>query len=273
MKQPSFWHSSLRIADLSLGQMLWSKRTFFMVLVVGMPMVIAVGLVLFDTFAPAEARPRVMENGPVIFGFMIWVLYLRFAVPVLAVFYATALIADEVEDKTITYLFSRPVPRSAVLAGKYLAYLGCTLAVVLPSIVVVYFLVAPRGTGSLGAGFPHLLKDLGLVAAGLAVYGALFAWMGARLKRPLIVGLVFLFGWEPTVLAIPGYLKQLTVAYYLQALVPHAMPQDTTMSMLQSFFREGPSTMASLFWLLVIAVIALWLAARTVSHREYVLEQ
>ena len=43
-------------------------------------------------------------------------------------------------------------------------------------------------------------------------------------------GLVFAFGWEQAVLLIPGYLKRLTVAYYLQALVPHAMPSDSPMS-------------------------------------------
>ena len=52
--------------------------------------------------------------------------------PVLAVFYGTALMADEVEDKTLTYLFTRPIPRGAVLIGKYLAYLACTILVVLP---------------------------------------------------------------------------------------------------------------------------------------------
>ena len=50
-------------------------------------------------------------TGPAIFGMMIWVFYLRFTVPVLGVFYGTSLIADEVEDKTITYLFTRPIPR------------------------------------------------------------------------------------------------------------------------------------------------------------------
>ena len=35
-----------------------------------------------------------------IFGVMIWMLFLRFIVPVLGVFYGTALMADEVEDKT-----------------------------------------------------------------------------------------------------------------------------------------------------------------------------
>ena len=45
------------------------------------------------------------------FGLMIWAFYLRFSIPVLGVFYGTSLIADEVEDKTITYLFTRPIPR------------------------------------------------------------------------------------------------------------------------------------------------------------------
>ena len=58
-----------------------------------------------------------------------------------------------------------------------------------------------------------------MLAVGLAAYGAVFALVGARLKRPLVVGLVFAFGWEPAVLLFPGYLKRLTVAYYLQALV------------------------------------------------------
>ena len=48
-------------------------------------------------------------GGATVFGGMIWLLYLRFIVPVLGVFYGTALIADEVDDKTITYLFVRPI--------------------------------------------------------------------------------------------------------------------------------------------------------------------
>ena len=39
-----FLPSSLRIFDLSLGEMLWSRRTIFMVLVVGAPVLIALFL-------------------------------------------------------------------------------------------------------------------------------------------------------------------------------------------------------------------------------------
>ena len=79
-----------------------------------------------------------------------------------------------------------------------------------------------------------------MLAVGLAAYGAVFALVGTRLKRPLVVGLVFAFGWEPAVLLFPGYLKRLTVAYYMQALVTHEMPQDSAVSVLMQVFHEVP---------------------------------
>ena len=204
---------------------------------------------------------------------MIWLLYIRFIVPVLGVFYGTSLIADEVDDKTITYLFTRPIPRSAVLLGKYFAYLVCTALLVLPSVMLVFFLVVPTGGGRIAEAFPALVADLGMLVVGLTAYGAVFALVGTRLKRPLIVGLVFTFGWEPAVLLFPGYLKRLTVAYYLQALVTHEMPQDSAVSLLMQVFREVPPLTTSLVSLAVIVVLTLWLSGRAVEHREYVLEQ
>jgi ABC-type transport system involved in multi-copper enzyme maturation permease subunit len=203
---------------------------------------------------------------------MVWAFYVHFSVPVLATFYGTALIADEVDDKTLTYLFTRPIPRGAVLLGKYLAYLACTVFVVLPSVVLVWLLIVPI-RGSLGANFPDLVVDLGLLALGLAVYGAVFALVGAVLKRPLLFGLMFVFGWELLVLAIPGYLKRLTVAYYLEGLVPHALPSDSALRLVQTLFQDRPTVTASLAAMAAIAVGCLWLGARAVSRREYVLEQ
>ena len=277
-RAPGFLSSSLRVFDLSLGEMLWSRRTIFMALVVGAPvfislflrLLVGLGLPLFED--SRSGGPPLRMTGPAIFGMIIWGMYLRFIVPVLGVFYGTSLIADEVEDKTITYLFTRPIPRGAVLVGKYLAYLACTAFVVLPSIVLVYLLVVPM-RGSLGAAFPDLLKDLLLLALGLAVYGAVFAFVGAKFKRPLLVGLIFVFGWEQAALAFPGYLKQFTVMYYLQAIVPHAMPSDGLVTLIQGLFRETPSLPASLFWLAVIWAVALTWGARIVARREYVLEQ
>jgi len=271
---PGLWPSAVRIFDLSLGQMLWSRRSVFLGLVLGGPVVLsALVRILTMLYASGFRINGAAAAGSSIFGLMMWLLYIRFIVPVLGVFFGTSLIADEVDDKTITYLFTRPIPRSAVLLGKYLAYLACTVLLVLPSVMIVFFLIVPLGGSSIGQGFPYLVTDLGMLAVGLMAYGAVFAFVGARLKRPLVVGLVFAFGWEPGVLLFPGYLKRFTVAYYLQALVRHEMPQDSTVSVLLQVFHEVPSVGVSLLSLAIITAGALWMAGRTVEQREYVLEQ
>src|SRR6476619_3856598 len=157
-RTPGYFSSALRVFDLSVGEMLWSRRTIFMALVVGAPVLISVVLRVLNAFgAPVFQVNGMRQAGPSIFGLMIWVFYLRFTVPVLGVFYGTSLIADEVEDKTITYLFTRPIPKGAVLLGKFFAYLACTVFVVLPSVVIVYLCIVPI-RGSLGASFIDLVN-------------------------------------------------------------------------------------------------------------------
>ena len=269
----SFGTASRRVFDLSLGEMLWSRRTIFMALVVGGPVLLAVIVRVVEVFGMSALRlngQRVVGFG--IFGVMIWMLFLKFIVPVLGVFYGTALMADEVEDKTLTFLFTRPIPRGAVLVGKYLAYLACTTLVVLPSVVIVYFLLVPFA--EVPRTFGSLVADLALLGLGLAVYGALFAFVGAQFKRPLAIGLIFTFGWEQAVMFLPGYLKQFTIFYYLQALVPHAAPADAGVaSLLQGIFRETPGIVTCLAWLGAFLVGFLFLATRVVERKEYVLEQ
>ncbi len=272
-RPPSFSNAAFRVFDLSLGQMLWSRRTIFLALVVGAPVVLAVLLRALEAAGLGAMRINgASAAGSVMFGVFIWVLYLRFIVPVLGVFYGTSLIADEVDDKTITYLFTRPISRGAVFAGKYLAYLACTVLVVLPSVMLIYLLLV-AGRGGLGSSFPAFAADLGLIGVGLAVYGAFFGLLGTRLRHPLVIGLVFAFGWEPGVLLIPGYLRKFTIAYYLQALVPQAAPSDNIASLLRAVFKDNPTITTCLVVLALIGVVSLVLGARFVERSEYVLEQ
>lgn len=258
-----------RVFDFSLGQMLWSRRTIFMALVVGLPVVLSVILRLLPVFGVPVIEAGV--TGPVLFGLMFWAFCVRFAVPVLAMFYGAALVADEVEDRTITYLFTRPIRRASVVVGKYFAFLVVTMAVMLPALVLMWLLLVPI-EGSLGASFPDLVLDLVIVAGGLMAYGALFAAAGAWLRRPLLVGLIFIFGWENLAMALPGHLRRLTVGHYVQGLVPHTMPADSPLEFLQAAFQTAPAASECVIGLLVVTAAGLWLAARAVSRREYVLE-
>ena len=272
-RSTSFLTGAWRVFSLSIGEMLWSRRTIFMALVVGSPVLVALVARIVQSAGIAPLRVNGVQVDAVsMFGAMIWILFLWFIVPVLGVFYGTSLIADEVDDKTITYLFTRPVRRGAVVVGKYMAYLLCTTLVVLPSVMIVYFLMVPFG--QIPASFISLVVDLGVLGLGLAAYGALFALVGTALRRPLLAGLVFVFGWELVTLVLPGYLKRFTLAYYLQPLVPHAIPTGDTVSLLQgAMFREPPSIAVSIGVLVLATVVSLALAVRVVEQREYVLEQ
>lgn len=275
----SFVTSTARIFELSLGQILWARRTLFLAMLAGGPVLLA----LATRFALSSGAAMVRVNGATvdsatIFNVAIWTLYLRFIVPALGVFYGTSLIADEVEDKTITYLFTRPIRRGAVVLGKYLAYLMHVTATVLPSVAILFALMVPFG--NMAAIYVTLVKDLGVIALGLAAYGALFLLAGVALKRPLVAGLIFAFGWEQLAIAMPGYLRYLTIAYYLKALAPQAIPiEDTPMaresvfSILQVFNTNLPSAAGSVMTLGLVVTVALILAIRTVERREYVLEQ
>jgi len=269
---PTFWNGAVRVFSLSLGEMLWSRRTVFLMLVTGMPVFVALVLRLVQSSGIAPVRVNSTPvDGASIFGGMIWIFFLRFIVPVLGVFYGTSLMADEVEDRTITYLFTRPIRRGAVLVGKYLAFLVCTTLVVLPSVVLVYFLLVPLS--QVARTFVAFAADLGLLALGLAAYGGLFAFVGAALKRPLVSGLVFVFGWEQIALLVPGYLKRFTVAHYVQGLVPHAMPSDGVAAVLQAVLRNNPPAWICIAALTAIVAVSLWLGVRAVESREYVLDQ
>jgi len=237
-----------RIFELALGEMLWARRTVFMALAAGAPVVLAIvtRLALVNGTAVLTINGGRVDS-ETMFGTAISVLYLRFIVPALGVFYGTSLIADEVEDKTITYLFTRPIARGAIVLGKYLAYLLCVLSVILPSVAMVFMVMVPfRDMGTL---FGTLTSDLGVIALGLAAYGAVFLWAGVSFRRPLVGGLIFVFGWEQVALVLPGYLRRLTIAYYLQ------------------------TETVSVATLIVVTVAAVFFAMRTIERREYVLEQ
>jgi ABC-type transport system involved in multi-copper enzyme maturation permease subunit len=232
--------------------MVRSRRTLFIALIVGGPVLLAVAGRMAGTTSVSVTVNGGRLGGADVFDTILWLLFLRFTVPVLGVWYGTSLIADEVEEKTITYLFVRPIRRGAVLLGKYLAYLACTSVVVLAAAALIYAAFVTRSS------LPEsgLVRYLGVMALGLAAYGALFAFMGASLNRPLVIGLVFAFGWEQVALLVPGYLRRFTLAYHLEAV-----------------FRQTAADASSLFWLVAITSGCLFFATRAVERREYVLDQ
>jgi ABC-2 type transport system permease protein len=253
------------VFDLALDGMIWSRRTLVMALLVGLPAHVAV------VYRVALATGR-LSNPPSpldLYGHIVALYEVRNVLPLVAFFYASALVAEEVEGKTLTYLLTRPVPRAAILVGKFAAYLATSLAIAAPATLLAFLVLAtaPGGSG-LGEGATRLFGDLGVVSLTLLSYGALFALAGVVFRRPVIPGLLFIFGWE-LVANLPGYMPRLTLTGYLRSLLSYQPPQEGLF----------PVVAQVLPWTLCLEVLfgasavflaaAIWIFAR----REYVLDQ
>ena len=260
-----FLSGTRAVFDLSLEGMLLSRRSILMGLLVGLPVILAVVYrVLLAADVPNRAVPP-MD----LYAIVVAVYWIRNVLPLMALFHATSLIADEVEGKTLTYLLTRPLTRPSILAGKFAAYLATSLGVALPAAVLTFFiLMTARGWSGLGASVPDLFRDLGVVALTLLVYGALFTLLGVLLRRPVIPGLLFLFGWE-LMANLPGYLPRFTLTAWLRSLIHHRPAQEG----IAELFGQVLPTGQSLIVIVVSSVVFLAAAAWVFSQKEYVLDQ
>lgn len=259
-----FTSAARGVFDLALEGMLWSRRSLLMALLLGAP--VAFGI-FYQAVLAARIPPRV--TGFDLYGYVVVLYYIGNVLPLAALFYATSLVADEVEGKTITYLLTRPIPRPALLAGKFASYLATTLALTLPSTVIAFFLLLTgRGAAALGAAVPDLLRDMGVLGLALVVYGALFTLLGVLLRRPLIPGLLFIYVWE-LLSNLPGYMPRLTLTTYLKSLVAHRPAQEGLGALFGQTLPAGLSLGVLGGATLLFLAGAFWIF----STREYVLEQ
>jgi ABC-2 type transport system permease protein len=260
-----FWPAARAVFEIALEGLLWSRRTIGMAVLVGMPVVF--GLV-YQLVLAGRTAVRPITPGDM-YALLVVFYWIRNVLPLVALFYATALVADEVEGRTLTYLTTRPIGRDALFAGKFAAYLVTALCLALPACVLTFFLLlSSRGLSVVGPAALDLLRDLAVLTLTLLAYGALFALMGVLLKRPLVPGLVFLYGWE-LLANLPGYLPRLTLTAWLRSLVHHRPAQEG----LAGLFEQVLPPAQAVPLLLVVSALCLYAGSRIFCAREYVLDQ
>ncbi len=248
-------------ASWTFDKLLWSPRTLAMAAVTFFPAVIA--LIYRITMAVGLEAP---VTGFAFFSIVTATVGFPFVAPMLALFYSSGIIIDEMETGTIPFLITRPVERRRLLAGKMIGSFLLQVLLFLPPLVLCFYLtVAPGGWQEIGSHFPTLALDAGVAVLGIAAYSGLFALLGTVLRRPVLAGLIFVFGWQAAATYVPGLVRQLTVAHYLQSLLPHESLQGA----LAGLFSSRSSTLVSISALLVIIVSTHALAIWAFSKKEF----
>ncbi len=190
------------------------------------------------------------------------------AAPALAaLLYGTSVLGDEIQDKTLTYLFTRPTPRWQILSGKYLANVGFLSAATIASLLIASLVLQPR-SGIL----------LGLVvstAVATAAYNAVFMFLGAVwTKRTLIAGVFYLAVFELIPGFMPANVRELTITYHTRCLVLNlsGITDDIPVEAEPFIAAIGDaSTEQSLLVPAIVILVMLLLTTRVASRREFAL--
>jgi ABC-2 type transport system permease protein len=131
--------------------------------------------------------------------------------------YTTAIVSQEVEQKTIVYLLTRPVSRWKLLITRYLA--SATVVALLGILGVLLVSFGIYKGGALSNEF--LTKDILAMIVGAFAYGALFLVVSLLVNRAMLVSLLFAFGWEGIVPNMPGEMYRLSVYSHVLSISEH----------------------------------------------------
>lgn len=202
-------------------------------------------------------------------------VYLKALVYLVSLFFGIPAIHDEIEGRTITYLFTRPLPRGAVYAGRLFAVSTVSGLVLAGSLAICFMIMVVGNSTAFSLDFAEIYTNYFLVVL-LAVmaYTAVFALMGTALKRPLIWGVLYIFAWESTISSLPLRLQMWTLEWHLRNLVVSRDDvQQTLMDFVQTLLSVEHTMPAWQSLLVVIGVIlgVTLLGGWVFSRKEYVI--
>ena len=212
-------------------------------------------------------------NIPFFFGTLVTETFLRFFLPVVSLFYGAAIVTDEIDGRTLTYLTTRPIDKRIILWGKFLAFFAVSSTLLLCTLGLSWLsLAGSAGPAGLLTHFHLLAKDSAVVVMGILTYGSLFTLLGALFNKPVLPGLIYIYIWEQFASFIPGSIQRLTVLHYLQSITPHTMTPGEGLPFLTSLTSPEHPAVAVLV-LLAVSAAATFTAGVVFRNREYRLEK
>lgn len=138
--------------------------------------------------------------------------YLGFVLPLFTLAYASGAIGTDRESRSLIWLMTRPMPRWAIYLAKFIGTLPWCLLFSGGGFAAICLAGGALGREAAGLYWPAA------VAATVA-FSALFHLIGALFRRPVVVGLVYVFFFEALVAALPGSLKLLSLTFYARSLM------------------------------------------------------
>jgi hypothetical protein len=195
----------------TMREMLRRKTFVFLFLVCSIPMILTM---IWRLWGGEEVEASVF------FTNLVSALYLQIFVYVVALAFGIPTVHSEVQGRTITYLFTRPVGKVWVYAGKLLA-VQLTAGIVLAASLMVCFAVMTAGNfGVITMDFIRAyLNHVFLVLIATVCATGVCAILGTAFSKPIVWGVLYCFGWEAIVSKFPSDLRLYTINFHIRNLL------------------------------------------------------
>lgn len=135
--------------------------------------------------------------------------------------FTTSVVSAEVEQRTIVYLLTRPVPRWVLLFGRFTATL--IIVIILNALLLMCASFVTHQGHFLSQ--QYLLPGLMAIIFGALTYGMIFLFISLSLNRSLIYCLLYAFGWELLTSNMPGDIFYASIHSHMKGVAsfPHPM--------------------------------------------------
>ena len=187
-------------------------------IVIGVILLLALAIPLYWLYNPPIDEENAELN---LYMMLMVVLYLQFIVLYASLLFGAGLLTTEIEDRTMTYLISRPIPRFEILLYKYIGYvIGVFTIFVIPATLNYLILTAPDGLDRIVDHLDLLGYTLGGILMGIMAWGALFMFLAAAFKNPLMPGFFYCLFWESFMANIPeSNVAKATITYQVRTFI------------------------------------------------------
>lgn len=241
------------MTDLSWRQIVRSKQ----LIGIGVAILFSVGIAFLLFRDAGDTSPAA--------GFQFIEMFLLSAViaPLIALLFGTGALATERESGTLTYLFTRPFHRAAVVIGKGLGAILGANAAVLVCVVLVWVASGAPARGELGGGIAALLLETTALTA-------VFLLFGTIVPKSLYLGLAYIAFFEGFAGNTLGARGGWTITYHGRNLLTEWSATAARAGGDGDFVGRLPGSAAdSVTVLLFVTVAAVALSAAWVETREY----
>ena len=203
----------LAMTWLTIKSILFDKKT----LVVGVILIILLAIPGYWLWNPqSESEDAEIE----MFLIIMIIFYLQFIVLYVCFLYGSGLITSEVDDRTMTYLISRPISKFEILLYKYLGYIiSIFILFAIPATLNYLMLASHEGIGNISENWNILAYSLGGIFIGIIAWGALFLFMASFFKNPLMPGFLYCIFWESIIANWGSNISKVTVTFQIRTFI------------------------------------------------------